>query len=86
MYAGLVGALLMTLAVPLWWDARWYLGKSLTTWVVFVMTGVLGALGHLLLIRLSPGPGHRDRAVDVYAVVAVGRDRLAGVWCGSRIR
>ena len=51
MYAGLVGALLMTLAVPLWWTPGWYLDKSLITWVVFLMTGVLGALGHLLLIR-----------------------------------
>lgn len=51
MWAGLVGALIMTAAAPWWWRDGWYVGKSATTWVVFAATGVLGALGHLLLIR-----------------------------------
>ena len=51
MYSGMVGALVMSVAVPLWWTPGWYVGKSLVVWVVFALTGVLGALGHLLLIR-----------------------------------
>lgn len=51
LYAGLVGALVMTVTAPFWWVSDWMTGKSLTTWVVFAMTGLLGALGHLLLIR-----------------------------------
>lgn len=51
MYSGMVGALVMTLAIPFWWTPDWYVGKRVSTWLVFAMTGVLGALGHLLLIR-----------------------------------
>jgi drug/metabolite transporter (DMT)-like permease len=51
LYAGMVGALVMTLAAPLWWVPGWMEDKSVTTWMVFASTGLLGALGHLLLIR-----------------------------------
>lgn len=51
LYAGMVGALVMTLATPMWWAPGWMTDKSAITWVVFAGTGLLGALGHLLLIR-----------------------------------
>ncbi len=51
LYAGMVGALVMTLAVPFWWTTGWTEGVEPVTWVVFTATGFLGAMGHLLLIR-----------------------------------
>ncbi|MBL8311987.1 MAG: DMT family transporter [Burkholderiales bacterium] len=51
LWSGLVGAVLMTIAIPWWWRDGWYLGQSATTWTVFAATGILGALGHWLLIR-----------------------------------
>jgi drug/metabolite transporter (DMT)-like permease len=51
MYSGLVGTIVMTAAIPFWWDSSWLAGASLLTRFVFLGVGVLGALGHLLLIR-----------------------------------
>jgi drug/metabolite transporter (DMT)-like permease len=51
LYSGLVGTIVMTLALPFWWDASWIASASVLTRVVFLGVGVLGALGHLLLIR-----------------------------------
>ena len=51
MYAGMVGALVMTVAMPFWWTPRWMATLAPLTWFVFAATGVLGAMGHLLLIR-----------------------------------
>jgi drug/metabolite transporter (DMT)-like permease len=59
LYAGMVGALLMTVSMPFWWQAGWMSTLAPLTWVVFLLTGVLGAFGHLLLIRaytLAPAP------------------------------
>lgn len=51
MYSGLVGTIVMTAAIPFWWDSSWVAGAGLVTRLVFLGVGVLGALGHLLLIR-----------------------------------
>lgn len=52
-YAGLVGAAIMTAAAPLWWTPGWWAAPSLTAtdWTLFAATGLLGAGGHLLLAR-----------------------------------
>jgi drug/metabolite transporter (DMT)-like permease len=51
LYSGLVGSIVMTLTMPFWWSTDWFGGVTLTVAIVFVGLGVLGALGHLLLIR-----------------------------------
>ena len=51
LYAGMVGALVMTVGAPLWWTDGWVATVAPLTWLVFAATGVLGAMGHLLLIR-----------------------------------
>jgi drug/metabolite transporter (DMT)-like permease len=51
LYSGLVGTIIMTAALPFWWDGAWLATASVTTRIVFLGVGVLGALGHLLLIR-----------------------------------
>lgn len=53
LYAGLVGATIMTLGLPFWWQDQWWVPLDLTAWdwAVFAMLGVLGASGHLLLSR-----------------------------------
>lgn len=51
MFAGAVGALVMTVSMPFWWTPGWTSGVAPLTWLVFAGTGVLGAMGHLLLIR-----------------------------------
>lgn len=59
LYAGMVGALLLTVSMPFWWESGWVGRLEPLTCVVFLMTGVLGAFGHLLLIRaytLAPAP------------------------------
>ncbi len=50
-YSGLVGAVIMTLALPLWWSWAWWAAADTATHWVFLGTGVFGALGHWLLIR-----------------------------------
>jgi drug/metabolite transporter (DMT)-like permease len=50
-YSGLVGAVIMTAAIPLWWSSDWVASADLVTRIVFLSLGVLGAFGHLLLIR-----------------------------------
>ena len=47
----MVGALVMTVLMPLWWTPGWTATVAPLTWLVFAATGVLGATGHLLLIR-----------------------------------
>ncbi|MCX7201910.1 MAG: DMT family transporter [Burkholderiales bacterium] len=53
LYAGLVGAALMTVSLPLWWTPGWWMDPGFRTidWIVFALLGVLGATGHLLLAR-----------------------------------
>jgi drug/metabolite transporter (DMT)-like permease len=53
LYSGLVGAAVMTLAMPAWWDADWWRapGFGAFDWTVFGLLGVFGAVGHLLLAR-----------------------------------
>ncbi len=51
LFAGMVGALVMTVAMPFWWESGWMARVEPLSWLVFAMTGVLGAFGHLLLIR-----------------------------------
>ncbi len=51
LYAGMVGAIVMTASMPFWSDWSWVAAASTTTRLVFLLVGVLGALGHLLLIR-----------------------------------
>jgi drug/metabolite transporter (DMT)-like permease len=51
LYSGLVGAIVMTLALPFWWDGAWLASAHTLTLLVFIGVGALGALGHLLLIR-----------------------------------
>ena len=51
LFAGMVGAIVMTLAMPFWWVDGWMGRVEPLSWLVFAMTGVLGAFGHLLLIR-----------------------------------
>ena len=51
LFAGMVGALVMTVSMPLWWTDGWVATVAPLTWLVFAATGVLGAMGHLLLIR-----------------------------------
>lgn len=46
-YSGFVGAVLMSLTLPLWWEP---LSLDATGWLVFGALGLLGGLGHLLLI------------------------------------
>jgi drug/metabolite transporter (DMT)-like permease len=41
----------MTAAIPLWWSSDWVASADLVTRIVFLSLGVLGAFGHLLLIR-----------------------------------
>ncbi|MCS6997259.1 MAG: DMT family transporter [Casimicrobiaceae bacterium] len=50
-YSGWVGALVMTLAAPLWLSWDWLEHMTGTLWLVFAATGALGAAGHWLLIR-----------------------------------
>ena len=59
LFAGLVGALVMTVSLPFWWTPGWTENIAPLTWLVFAAMGLLGALGHLLLIRaysLAPAP------------------------------
>jgi len=53
LYAGGVGAALMTLAMPLWWTPQWWSIPQVQPldWVVFACLGLLGGLGHLLIAR-----------------------------------
>jgi drug/metabolite transporter (DMT)-like permease len=51
LYSGLVGTIVMTAALPFWWDGDWIASANTITRVVFLAVGALGALGHLLLIR-----------------------------------
>jgi drug/metabolite transporter (DMT)-like permease len=51
LYSGLVGTIVMTAALPFWWDGAWLATARTVTLLVFIAVGVLGALGHLLLIR-----------------------------------
>ncbi len=51
LYAGLIGMIVMTLSMPFWGDWSWVATASMTTRAVFLLVGVLGAMGHLLLIR-----------------------------------
>lgn len=53
LYSGLVGAALMTAAMPLWWTPGWWRDPGLQPfdWFVFAMLGVVGASGHLLLAK-----------------------------------
>jgi drug/metabolite transporter (DMT)-like permease len=58
-YSGLVGAVIMTATLPLWWSGDWLHLADPMTRLIFLALGVLGALGHLLLIRaytLAPAP------------------------------
>jgi drug/metabolite transporter (DMT)-like permease len=50
-YSGLVGAVIMTAAIPIWWSSGWLAAADLATRIVFLSLGLLGAVGHLLLIR-----------------------------------
>ena len=59
LFAGMVGAMVMTASMPFWWVDGWMARVTPLSWAVFAMTGVLGAFGHLLLIRaygLAPAP------------------------------
>jgi drug/metabolite transporter (DMT)-like permease len=47
-YAGLFGAAITTFTLPLWWEP---FELDATGWTVFGMLGLLGGIGHLLLIR-----------------------------------
>lgn len=53
LYAGLAGAAVMTLAMPLWWTSQWWARADYTAfdWTVFSLMGVFGSMGHLLLAR-----------------------------------
>lgn len=53
LYAGVVGAALMSLALPFWWTSGWWSDPAFRAvdWCVFALLGVLGASGHLLLAR-----------------------------------
>jgi drug/metabolite transporter (DMT)-like permease len=51
LYSGLVGTIVMTAALPFWWDSGWIPSADTVTRVVFLGVGALGAFGHLLLIR-----------------------------------
>jgi drug/metabolite transporter (DMT)-like permease len=48
LYSGLFGAVIMTASLPFWWRP---LELDATGWTVFVLLGLLGGVGHLLLIR-----------------------------------
>jgi Integral membrane protein DUF6. len=50
-YSALPGALLMSLTAPWWLGRDWLAAMTVTGWLVFAATGVLGAAGHWLLIR-----------------------------------
>ncbi len=55
-YAGLVGAMGLSIALPLWWQP---VRVAAIDWVVFASIGVFGALGHWLLIKaytIAPAP------------------------------
>ena len=45
-YTGIVGAVVMTMVVPFYWQS-----PSLPDWPLFVFLGIAGSLGHLFLIR-----------------------------------
>jgi drug/metabolite transporter (DMT)-like permease len=47
-YSGLVGAALTSVTLPLWWEP---FQLDAVGWVVFVLLGLFGGIGHLLLIR-----------------------------------
>jgi drug/metabolite transporter (DMT)-like permease len=53
LWSGLVGAAIMTVAAPLWWESGWWRDPSFTALdvAVFAAIGPLGAVGHLLLAR-----------------------------------
>jgi drug/metabolite transporter (DMT)-like permease len=51
LYSGMVGAIVMTVALPFWWDSAWLATANTITLLIFVAVGAIGALGHLLLIR-----------------------------------
>jgi drug/metabolite transporter (DMT)-like permease len=53
LYSGVVGAAVMTLAMPAWWSEGWWQAPAFDAfdWTVFAMLGVLGAAGHLLLAQ-----------------------------------
>lgn len=56
-YAGLVGAVALSVTLPFWWQQSRFDAKQ---WSLLVACGALGAAGHLLLIRayaLAP-PAH----------------------------
>jgi drug/metabolite transporter (DMT)-like permease len=48
LYSGLVGAALTTVTLPFWWEP---IALDAVGWMVFVLLGLLGGIGHLLLIR-----------------------------------
>ena len=50
-YSGLVGAVIMSVTLPFWWSSDWLAAADLVTRMVFLSIGILGAFGHLLLIR-----------------------------------
>jgi drug/metabolite transporter (DMT)-like permease len=50
-YSGLVGALMMTATLPFWWSSDWLQAADLLTRIVFLSLGLLGAVGHLMLIQ-----------------------------------
>jgi len=53
LYSGLVGAALMSVLAPLWWESGWWRSAAFDgfDWTVFALLGVFGAVGHLLLAR-----------------------------------
>lgn len=51
LYSGLVGAIVMTLALPVWFDPVWLREVRPIAWLALAATGALGAAGHWLLIR-----------------------------------
>jgi drug/metabolite transporter (DMT)-like permease len=48
LYSGLAGAALTTVTLPFWWEP---ITLDWIGWAVFVLLGLLGGIGHLLLIR-----------------------------------
>jgi drug/metabolite transporter (DMT)-like permease len=51
LYSGLVGTIVLTAALPFWWSSDWLATVTPTLALVFLSVGVMGGLGHLLLIR-----------------------------------
>ena len=45
-YTGAIGALVMTAAIPFYWQP-----VASTDWALFVFAGIVGGIGHLCLIR-----------------------------------